>query len=75
MIDRQEGDKQRRPCVSAVDRRLQDQLVVATEQTAAVDQSAPHPTELFVFIHSQVKLVCSDIKLDLTCSACFSYQM
>lgn len=54
--DRQEVERQRRLCVSVVDRQAQDQLVVATEQTAAVDQSGLDPSELY-YEHSQVKLV------------------
>lgn len=55
--DRQEVDRQRRLCVSVVDRQtdrqVQDQLVVATEQTAAVDQSGPDPIELYLYDPSQ----------------------
>lgn len=54
--DRQEVERQRRLCVSVVDRQAQDQLVVATEQTAAVDQSGLDPSELY-YEHCQVKLV------------------
>lgn len=45
--DRQEVDRQRRLCVRVVDRQVQDQLVVATEQTATVDQSGLDPIELY----------------------------
>lgn len=54
--DRQEVERQRRLCVSVVDRQAQDQLVVATEQTAAVDQSGLDPSELY-YENSKVKLV------------------